>query len=147
MSDESFDLTRFLEAQKLQFKDAIEELRSGCKHSHWIWFVFPQLRELGRSSTARFYGLENAEEAAAYFRHPTLGSRLRECVEAMLAVEGKSATEILGDVDALKFRSCLTLFLEVAPSDPSLCAALNRFYNGESDPLTLRLLRASSREA
>ena len=141
MSDDPFDLARFVQAQDRQYADAITELRAGRKRSHWIWFVFPQLRALGRSVTAQFYGLENTAEAAAYWQHPILGARLRESVAALRQVPAKSAVEILGDVDALKVRSCLTLFLQVAPSDPGLTAALERFYGGDPDPLTLDLVR------
>jgi len=101
----------------------------------------------GRAGTypdevAQFYGIANTAEAAAYWAHPLLGARLRECVAAMLRVPGKSAVDVLGEVDALKFRSCLTLFLQVAPADPGLVAALERFYGGEPDPLTLGVVRA-----
>ena len=140
MSDDPFDLARFVQAQGRQYADAIAELRAGRKRSHWIWFVFPQLRALGRSGTAQFYGLENTAEAAAYWQHPILGARLRESVAALLQVPARSAVEILGDVDALKVRSCLTLFLQVAPADPGLTAALERFYGGQQDPLTLDLV-------
>jgi uncharacterized protein (DUF1810 family) len=142
MSDDPFDLARFVQAQDRQYADAIAELRAGRKRSHWIWFVFPQLRALGRSGTAQFYGLENTAEAAAYWQHPILGARLRESVAALLQVPARSAVEILGDVDALKVRSCLTLFLQVAPADPGLTAALERFYGGQQDPLTLDLVRS-----
>jgi uncharacterized protein (DUF1810 family) len=142
--DDPFDLARFVQAQERQYPDALDELRSGRKQTHWIWFVFPQLRALGRSGTSRFYGLENALEASAYWDHPILGRRLQESVEALLAIEGRSATEILGSVDALKLRSCLTLFLEVAPTDRSLQAALQRFYGGEPDPLTLSHVRSGT---
>jgi uncharacterized protein (DUF1810 family) len=141
MSDDPFDLARFVQAQGPQYADAIAELRAGRKRSHWIWFVFPQLRALGRSGTAQFYGLENTAEAAAYWQHPILGARLRESVAALLQIPARSAVEILGDVDALKVRSCLTLFLQVAPADPGLTAALERFYGGQQDPLTLGLVR------
>jgi uncharacterized protein (DUF1810 family) len=140
MSDDPFNLARFVEAQGRQYADAIAELRAGHKRSHWIWFVFPQLRALGRSGTAQFYGIGSTAEAAAYWKHPVLGPRLRESVAALLQVPKKTAVEILGDIDALKVRSCLTLFLQVAPEDPDLNAALARFYGGEPDPLTLKLV-------
>ena len=142
MTDDPFNLARFVQAQQRQYQDAIQELRSGRKQSHWIWFVFPQLRALGRSGTAHFFGLENTRQARAYWEHPVLGRRLRECVAALLSINGKSAAEILGETDALKLRSCLTLFLQVAPAQPSLSAALERFYAGELDPLTLGHVRA-----
>jgi uncharacterized protein (DUF1810 family) len=134
-------LERFVQAQARQYADAIAELRAGRKRTHWIWFVLPQLRALGRSGTARVYGLENLAEAAAFWRHPTLGTRLRECVDAMLSIEGRSAAEVLGEVDAMKFRSCLTLFLAVAPDEHRLRAALDRYYAGRPDPLTLGVLQ------
>lgn len=140
MNDDPFDLARFIRAQDQQYQDALRELRAGRKQSHWIWFVFPQLRALGRSGTARLYGLANVEEAKAYWAHPVLGRRLLDGVAAMLSIPGKSAAAILGDIDALKFRSCLTLFLQAAPGQPELSAALDRLYNGEPDPLTLALL-------
>lgn len=147
MNPHRSQLDRFVQAQEGVYETVLDELRRGSKRTHWIWFVFPQLRALGRSGTARHYGLENLDEAAAYWAHPTLGPRLRECVETMLQVQGKSAVTILGDIDALKFRSCLTLFLAVAPSDRSLQAALARFYAGEPDSLTLDLLRGMSGQA
>jgi uncharacterized protein (DUF1810 family) len=140
MADDPFDLDRFLRAQSRQYAEALGELRAGRKHTHWVWFVFPQLRALGRSGTAKAYGIADAREAAAYWQHPTLGPRLQECVQALLAVPGCSAVEILGEVDALKLRSCLTLFLHVAPDDAGLRAALQRFHAGAPDPATLALL-------
>ena len=146
MTDDPFNLARFVQAQQRQYPDALNELRSGRKQSHWIWFVFPQLRALGRSGTAHFFGLENTRETRAYWQHPLLGKRLRECVAAMLSVSGKSAAQILGDTDALKFRSCLPLFLQVAPAEPGLSAALERFYDGELDPLTVGHVQADDED-
>lgn len=141
MPEDAPGLDRFVQAQARQYDDAIAELRAGRKRTHWIWFVLPQLRALGRSGTARLYGLQDLDEAAAYWHHPVLGARLRECVDAMLALEGRSAAEVLGEVDAMKFRSCLTLFLAVAPDDAQLRAALDRYCGGDPDSLTLALLR------
>lgn len=135
------DLARFELAQSSSYAAALNELRRGCKTSHWMWFVFPQLRGLGHSTQAHYYGLDGIEEATEYWAHPILGARLRECVAALLAVPDASAQSILGDVDALKLRSCLTLFREVAPDDPNLKQALNRFFQGNADELTLSLLR------
>lgn len=132
-------LDRFVRAQQGHYDQALAELRAGRKTSHWIWFVLPQLRGLGRSRMAHEYGLDGRAEAQAYLAHPLLGERLRECVQAMLAHRGRSAVGILGDIDALKFRSCLTLFDAVA-TDVLFGQALDAFYSGERDPITLALL-------
>lgn len=133
-------LQRFVQAQERDYAQALAELRAGRKTSHWIWYVLPQLRGLGHSPLAQHYGLAGREEAAAYAAHPLLGLRLVDCVQAMLGHTGLSARQILGEVDALKFRSCLTLFAEVAPGEPCYRAALERFYGGERDAATLGLL-------
>ena len=137
-------LDRFLQAQSGSrgptYAQALAELRAGWKVTHWIWYVLPQLRALGRSATAREYGLADRAEAAAYLRHPVLGPRLLECVSAMLAHEHLRAEEILGAVDAMKFCSCLTLFESVAPEQGVFRQALERFYGGQQDGLTLELL-------
>jgi Uncharacterized conserved protein len=134
-------LSRFLDAQAPIYATALAELCAGQKQTHWIWFILPQLRGLGSSRNATYYGIEDAAEAAAYLAHPVLGARLRECVEAILAHQDKSAHAILGSPDDLKFRSCLTLFREVAAPDDTLWQrALDQFYAGEADDATLRLL-------
>lgn len=138
--DDPHDLNRFVTAQAPVIGEVLQELRAGAKRTHWMWFVFPQLRGLGRTSTAQFYGIASLEEARAYWTHPVLGTRLRECCEALLGVPAKSAHAILGSPDDLKLRSCLTLFLQVAPDDALLQRALDRFYDGEPDPRTLELL-------
>jgi len=138
------NLNRFLDAQAPIYADALAELRVGQKHTHWIWFILPQLRGLGHSYDATYYGLENAAETAAYLAHPVLGSRLRECVTAILAHKDKTAHTILGAPDDLKFRSCLTLFRAVsAPDDPLWQNALDQFYAGQPDQATLRLLAST----
>jgi uncharacterized protein (DUF1810 family) len=119
MSESSFDLQRFVDAQESgTYEQALNELRSGKKTGHWMWFIFPQHRDLGRSSTAKFYGLSGAEEAAAYLAHPLLARRLRECVEAVCAQldQGNSLEAIFGDLDAMKYRSSMAIFrnLEVS---------------------------------
>ena len=119
--------------------DVRAELARGRKRSHWMWFVFPQLKGLGVSSTAQHYGIASLEEARAYLAHPVLGPRLRECCELMLAVPQRSAHEILGSPDDLKFRSCLTLFSLAAPHEPLFRLCLERFYSGGPDPRTLAL--------
>ena len=138
-------LERFVRAQQRDYAQALAELSAGRKRTHWIWYVLPQLRELGQSQMAREYGIRGREEAAAYFAHPLLGPRLVECVNAILDHSDMSALEILGDIDAMKFRSCLTLFAQVVPDEPSFARALDTFYGGKPDEETLRLLGSSSR--
>jgi uncharacterized protein (DUF1810 family) len=133
-------LQRFVEAQQDDYAQALAELRSGSKQSHWIWYVLPQLRGLGLSGRSQHYGLSGLDEAAAYAAHPLLGPRLVECVQAMLAHPGLSAEQILGKIDALKFHSCLTLFAEAAPGEPCFHQALQRFYASRPDAATMRLL-------
>jgi uncharacterized protein (DUF1810 family) len=135
-----YNLQRFLDAQDGIFETALAELRAGSKQCHWMWFVFPQLAGLGRSPTAKFYGIGSIDEARAYLAHPVLGARLRECVEALLAWAGRRNPEqILGPIDAIKLRSSLTLFDQVEPV--SLFArGLEAFLAGKRDERTLALL-------
>ena len=140
MADDPHDLQRFVDAQDRVYDQVVAELRRGAKASHWMWFVFPQLRELGRSATARRYGIASAAEALAYWRHPRLGPRLLECVGLLLAVPGASALQILGSPDDVKLRSSLTLFERVAPEEPAFGRALDRFFDGTRDPRTLERL-------
>jgi len=149
MSASARDLGRFVEAQAPVFDAVCAELRAGVKRTHWMWFVFPQLRGLGRTSTAQFYGIESVAEALAYWQHPVLGPRLKACVGLVLAApRGKSAHDIFGHPDDLKFRSCLTLFQTAAPEELCFGAALDRFHGGEPDQRTLdQLTRAEPREA
>ena len=137
MSD---DLVRFVQAQQSVMDDARAELAAGRKRTHWMWFVFPQLRGLGHSVMARHYGIASREEAAAYLAHPVLGARLRECVQLVLAAQGRTAHEIFGSPDDLKLRSCLTLFREIDGTDSVFDRALARFFDGQPDPMTLQLL-------
>ena len=133
-------LARFVAAQEDTYAHALAELQAGAKRSHWMWFIFPQIAGLGRSETARFYAIADLAEARAYLAHPVLGARLVQCTETMLDWAGKrSAAEILGPVDALKFRSSLTLF-EAAGGGAPFPAALVAFYDGERDENTLALL-------
>ena len=138
-NEDPFQLERFVEAQQRQFDTALGELKAGRKQTHWIWFIFPQLTGLGRSPTAQFYGVRSLLEARAYLAHPVLGDRYREAVRTVLDwADRKTAIEILGDIDALKLRSSLTLF-EAASGDLMFGEALNAFYEGP-DEATLRLL-------
>lgn len=134
------DLQRFVEAQRPVYDSVCAELAAGRKTSHWMWFVFPQLKELGRSSMAKYYGIESLREARAYLQHPVLGARLRECTELVLDVPRKTAHEIFGSPDDLKFHSCMTLFAQAAGSDDPFVRALERFFDGRPDHATLELL-------
>lgn len=137
------DLDRFVAAQDADgtYDRALGELRAGRKTSHWMWFVFPQIAGLGRSATARRYALADVVEARAYLDHPTLGPRLRECSAALLGLPDTTATRVLGEIDALKLRSSMTLFLRAADDPAPFAAVLDRFYAGDPDPATDDLLR------
>ena len=139
-TDDPHDLARFVSAQEPVFAQVLAELRAGAKSSHWMWFVFPQVKALGRSATARFYGIADAKEAAAYWQHAVLGPRLAQCTETMLGVGGKSARQILGSPDDLKFCSSMTLFAWVAPDEPLFRRAIDRYCAGRMDERTLALL-------
>ena len=135
-----FQLQRFVDAQERQFETALAELEAGRKQSHWMWFIFPPLAGLGRSPTAQFYGIRSLHEARAFLAHPLLGERYRRSVTALMGWAGaRSAAEILGDIDALKLRSSLTLF-EVASGDPLFAGALDAFSEGP-DEATLQILK------
>ena len=140
--DEPFDLQRFLQAQDPVFERVCAELSAGNKATHWMWYVFPQLKALGRSSTAHFYGIRSLDEARAYWEHPTLGPRLARCTTLALHVADKSAHDIFHSPDDLKFRSCMTLFAQAAPDEPLFQKALDRFFDGAGDEATLALLSA-----
>lgn len=139
--DDPFDLARFRTAQEPVLETALAELRAGRKRSHWMWFVFPQLRELGRSPTSQHYGISSQDEARAYLADSFLAERLRQATEAVLGVNGSSAHEIFGSPDDLKFRSSMTLFGAAAGVDGSVFQqALDRYFEGERDQRTLALL-------
>ena len=141
MNDAGESLDRFLEAQASVYSKVVRELRASRKTSHWMWFIFPQLKGLGRTSTAQFYGIESKAEALAYWQHSVLGARLKECAELVLAVPGgTTARGVLGTPDDLKLRSCMTLFAAVVPAEAVFRDVLERFYEGESDEVTLRML-------
>ena len=140
-----FALARFLDAQRDAYDIAIAELRAGRKRSHWIWFVFPQLKGLGRSAMSHRYGLPGVAEASAYLAHPVLGVRLLDAIYAMLANGAVPAAAILGELDALKFRSCLTLVSVAAPAQPLFAAALAHYFEGQPDSETLARLGSGSR--
>lgn len=139
MSD-PFDLERFVAAQQRDYPRALGELQAGQKRSHWIWYVFPQLRGLGRSEMAQRYGIADLAEARAYLAHPLLGARLGECAQALLAHRGLSARQIMGVPDDLKLRSSMTLFHAADPSQVLFSEVLVAFYDGEVDLATLKRL-------
>jgi len=139
-ADDPFDLSRFVAAQQGSYGQALAELRAGRKRSHWIWYVLPQLRGLGLSPMSERYGLNGLAEANAYLAHPVLGPRLHACVAALQSHAQRSAREILGDVDAMKLRSCLTLFAQAAGVGSAFHAALDRFCGGQPCGQTLQQL-------
>ncbi|MBK5961305.1 calpastatin [Rhodoplanes elegans] len=140
MSDDPYDLARFVAAQAAVFDTALAELTAGRKRSHWMWFVFPQHRGLGRSPTAQLYGIGSLAEARAYMAHPLLGPRLVAATQAVLGAAAPSLHAIFGSPDDLKFRSSMTLFERAAPDEPVFARALARWCGGERDPLTLALI-------
>lgn len=137
---ETFDLERFVRAQEDTFQDALSELKRGRKSTHWMWFIFPQFKGLGFSSTSIRYSIKSLDEAKAYLRHPILGQRLIECAEAVLAIEGKTVSEILGYPDDLKLKSSMTLFEKAAGEDSLFSRILDKYFRGERDSHTLNLL-------
>lgn len=144
-AEDPFDLSRFVEAQKEVYAQALAEIRSGRKRSHWMWYIFPQFDGLGSSSTSRYYAIRSVAEARAYLQHPILGRRLLECCSAALGVEGRSAVEIFGSPDDLKLRSCATLFASIAPPGSVFDQLLNQFFRGKRDDRTLQLLSDAAR--
>jgi len=135
------DLQRFLDAQQRDYPTALSEIKAGRKRSHWMWYVFPQVQGLGYSETARFYAIQNRQEAGAYLQHPMLGPRLREISAALLALESTDATRIMGSPDDLKLRSSMTLFAALEGADPVFQRVLDKFFGGEPDEKTFQLLR------
>ena len=135
-----YDLQRFVDAQEPVYDAVISELTDGRKRSHWIWFVFPQLRGLGSSPTAVRYGISSREEAVAYLAHEVLGPRLRECTRLVAQIDGRSIEEIFGWPDYLKVRSSMTLFARSTDDNADFLAVLEKFYDGEQDPVTVEAL-------
>ena len=140
-SPDAFSLLRFLEAQQPVYARVIEELKAGRKQSHWMWFIFPQIAGLGHSALARHYAIALLDEAGHYLAHPVLGTRLIECTRLVLAVRERTAREILGTPDDLRFRSCMALFRLAAPEREEFPMALDRFFDGELDARTAEILR------
>jgi uncharacterized protein (DUF1810 family) len=143
--DDPYHLSRFLRAQEDDYPQALSEIRSGRKRTHWMWYVFPQIEGLAQSSTSQHYAIKSLEEARAYLAHPVLGPRLLECAEAVVRVDGRSATEIFGSPDDWKLRSCATLFACVSPPGSVFDRLLAKYYGGERDGKTLDLLGLNPR--
>lgn len=141
MPTDTYNLARFLEAQAECYDRVLAELHAGRKQSHWMWFVFPQLAGLGHSATARYFALSGAREAAAYLDHDVLGKRLQTCCDALLQLKEVRAIDIFGAVDAIKLRSCVTLFDSLEPGQ-TFARVVERYYGGTRDPATLALLDA-----
>ena len=134
------DLSRFLKAQEHDYEQALREIRSGRKRTHWMWYIFPQIQGLGFSSTAQYYAIRDIEEAKDYLAHPVLGARLKEISSALLDLEGLSASEIFGYPDDLKLRSCMTLFRMADLNEPIFLEVLEKYYDGEPDFRTVDLV-------
>jgi uncharacterized protein (DUF1810 family) len=140
VTDDPHDLNRFVQAQQSDYARALAEIQSGRKRSHWMWYVFPQFAGLGHSPMSNRYAIQSVAEAEAYLQHAVLGPRLRECCEAALGVQGRSAFELFGSPDDLKLRSCATLFASVSPAGSVFHRLLDRYFQGQRDDRTLRLL-------
>ena len=140
---DSKNLDRFIDAQNIVYSEVIKELKSGCKKSHWMWFVFPQIKGLGSSATARKFAIESVAVARAYLENPVLGSRLIDCSLLVLAVKEKKIEEVFGYPDYLKFHSSMTLFSIVSKECPVFKDALDIFFNGQTDQMTLDIIKMS----
>ena len=135
-----FNLARFAEAQQSCYEQVLGELKAGRKQTHWMWFIFPQIRGLGSSPTAQHFAISSLAEAASYLSHPVLGERLRECTRLVNESGARSAAAIFGELDAMKFRSSITLFAHASADNKEFRSALDRYFDGEEDPRTAKLL-------
>jgi uncharacterized protein (DUF1810 family) len=142
-TEDPYNLSRFLQAQEGDYEQALAEIKSGHKRTHWMWYIFPQIDGLAFSSTSQYYAIKSVEQAKAYLDHPVLGPRLLECAEAAVRVEGRSAREVFGSPDDLKLRSCATLFACVSPPGSVFDRLLGKYYGDARDDRTLRLLGLS----
>jgi len=138
--EDPYRLERFVTAQDPFYEAAVSELRTGRKVGHWMWFIFPQFRGLGRTSTSREFAISSLTEAQAYLRHPVLGPRLIRCAQTLTGIEGKSADEIFGSLDAMKLRSSMTLFMIAAPDKLVFAEVLAKYFHGSPDKRTIALL-------
>jgi uncharacterized protein (DUF1810 family) len=134
------DLGRFLSAQEPVYTSVLSELRSGRKHTHWMWFIFPQIEGLGYSSTSTYYAIKGLEQARRYLMHPVLGARLRECTQLVLDIEGRTALEVFGSPDDLKLKSCMTLFAAASQGESLFARVLEKYFQGQRDSKTLAQL-------
>lgn len=141
-SSDPYNLNRFLDAQNGIYERVTSELRAGQKSSHWMWFIFPQIRGLGHTETSIFFAISSFQEAEAYLEHPMLGPRLRECCELLMQIEGRSISQIFGSPDDLKLRSSMTLFAQTSGQNALFKDVLQRYFDGRVDPRTLELLGA-----
>lgn len=139
--EDKYKLTRFLDAQNQMYLSALSEIRKGRKQTHWMWFIFPQLKGLGKSSTADYYGITGLNEASAYLEHPVLGKNLIQIASVLLELEGKTAFDIFGSPDDIKLRSCMTLFSATEGTNQAFKAVLDKYFDGEPDGKTLTLLK------
>jgi uncharacterized protein (DUF1810 family) len=140
-SEDPFDLDRFVQAQEADYEQALMEIKAGRKRSHWMWYIFPQIEGLGFSSMSQRYSIKSIDEAKAYLNHPLLGRRLRECAEAVLAVEDRSVAEMFGSPDDMKLGSCVTLFSTTSDAGSVFHRVLEKHFQGVADPITLQRLR------
>jgi uncharacterized protein (DUF1810 family) len=145
-NQDPYDLKRFLSAQQPIYERVLTELRSGEKRSHWMWFIFPQIKGLGHSPTSQYYAIKSLEEARAYLSHPILGARLVECAEILLGIEGRSADEIFGFPDDLKLKSSMTLFACVTDFTSVFSSVLEKYFDGKRDKGTIKLLGDGTRQ-
>lgn len=139
--EDKYKLTRFLDAQNQVYLNALSEIRKGKKQTHWMWFIFPQLKGLGRSSTADYYGITGLEEASAYLQHPVLGKHLVQIASALLESQGRTASDIFGSPDDMKLRSSMTLFSQVENTDPVFQKVLDKYFQGKPDEVTLKIVK------
>lgn len=141
-----YNLNRFVEAQNNVYEQVVNELAQGRKTSHWMWYIFPQIKGLGYSSTAMYYALSSLDEATEYLNHPVLGHRMVECCQILLGLENKTAVDIFGGIDTMKLKSSMTLF-SLATDNPVFNQVLNMYYNGEKDNATLRIIESDGFES
>ena len=136
-----YDLSRFVRAHQQAYERALSEIRNGRKRTHWMWYIFPQLKGLGRSDMSEFYGIENLSEAKSYLAHPYLGGHLDEICRALLDLDCSDPRQVMGRPDDLKLRSSMTLFAQATDENALYLAVLDKFFRGAQDPYTLRLLK------